>query len=458
MDSQERPFVFICRRLKKHNMRADLSLQQSPPFSVPARFLVSAPFFGLLAALVLLWHGPEIISTRWTPEMLAVTHLLTLGFLAMSMLGAMMQLMPVLMGMLIPRPVFFSSIVHAALFLGSLSLALAWLLQINTLFIVATILLGFAFCIFIVVTSDRLLRSENKHATRSMMLLALLALLVTVSLGIYLSLGYGLADFPLARHFTNLHLSWGLLGWVFMLIMAVAYQVIPMFQITDEYPAIHQRWMGRLVFTAIIGLSLAYVLQLDILKTGFSMLLNVCLITFAVTTLWVLHKRRRQLPDTTMKFWQLAMSSLLLLTSLWTVSTLFSLQLPVFLLPLLMIHGFAMTTVNGMMYKILPFIIWLHLSVQNKNLRTMGERVSQVKVPHMRKIIPEAAGLWQFRLHLLSLLLLLLATLWPRWFYYPAALTFAGAQLFLLFNLLRAVYFYNMKNTELLTVFASHKN
>ena len=58
-------------------MRADLSLQQAPPFSVPARFLVSAPFFGLIAALVLLWHGPEMISHRWTPELLAVTHFLT---------------------------------------------------------------------------------------------------------------------------------------------------------------------------------------------------------------------------------------------------------------------------------------------------------------------------------------------------------------------------------------------
>ena len=134
-------------------MHADLSLQQSPPFSVPARFLVSAPLFGLISALVLLWYGPEIISHRWTPEILAVTHFLTLGFLAMSMLGAMMQLMPVLMGMVIPRAVLFSSIIHTPLFLGSLSLGLAWLLQINQLFIVAMILLGFSFSAFILVAS-----------------------------------------------------------------------------------------------------------------------------------------------------------------------------------------------------------------------------------------------------------------------------------------------------------------
>ena len=104
------------------------------------------------------------------------------------------------------------------------------------------------------------------------------------------------------------------------------------------------------------------------------------------------------------------------------------------------------------MYKIIPFIIWLHLSVHNKNLRDMGERGSQVKVPHMRKIIPEAAGLWQFRFHFFSLVLLVMATIWPLWFYYPAALLLAISQAFLLFNLLKAVFFYNAKLTELSAV------
>ncbi len=433
-------------------MRADLSLQQAPPFSVPARFLLSAPLFGLIAALVLLWSGPEIISHRWTPQILAVTHFLTLGFLAMSMLGAMMQLMPVLMGIVIPRPVLFSSIIHTPLFLGSLSLGLAWLLQINQLFIVAMILLGFSFSAFIVVATERLLRSANRHVTRSMMLLALLALFITVCLGIYLSMGHSWQTFPLLRQLTDLHLSWGLFGWVLMLIIAVAYQVIPMFQITDEYPAMHQRLIGWLIFIALAGLSLNHIWPLEIIKIFSSILLAGCLIIFSLTTLWLLHKRRRQLADTTMRFWQLAMSSLLMISLSLTIATLMNLDLPVFLLGVLMLHGFAMTTINGMMYKIIPFIIWLHLSVHNKNLRDKGERSSQVKVPHMRKIIPEAASLWQFRFHLLSLVLLVLATIWPLWFYYPAALLFAIAQAILLFNLLNAARFYNAKLTELSAV------
>ena len=430
-------------------MTADLSLQQSPPFSVPARFLVSAPLFGLIAALVMLWQGPEMIAHRWTPELLAVTHFLTLGFLAMSMLGAMMQLMPVLMGIVIPRAVFFSRLIHLPLFLGSACLGLAWLSNIKTLFLLAMILLGFSFSIFIIVAIERLLRSENRHVTRSMMLLALLALSITVGLGLYLAMGYTWQAFPLARHLTDLHLSWGLLAWVGLLIMAVAYQVIPMFQITDEYPAIHQRWMGWLLFVAIIVLSLAYSWQVEILKTIATIILTSCFLIFSLTTLWVLRTRRRQIPDLTMKFWQLAMISLATVTAIWLLSTLLNFKLPVFLSGVLIIHGFAMTTITGMMYKIIPFIIWLHISTRNKTLRDEGKRTSQVKVPHMRKIIPENAGLWQYRLHLSSLIFLVLAAIWPAWFYYPAALLFFIAQAALLFNLLKAVHFYNAKLTEL---------
>jgi hypothetical protein len=67
----------------------------------------------------------------------------------------------------------------------------------------------------------------------------------------------------------------------------------------------------------------------------------------------------------------------------------------------------------------------------------------------MRKIIPEAAGQWQFRFHLVALVLLVLASIWPQWFFYPAALFFTIEQAFLLFNLLKAVHLFNVKNAEL---------
>jgi len=202
----------------------------------------------------------------------------------------------------------------------------------------------------------------------------------------------------------------------------------------------------------MVGLTIAHIESLGALMVPASTLLAGCALAFSITTLWVLHHRRRKVPDLTLNFWRLAMISLVLVSIVWAISRLLAFDMPALLLGILMIHSFAMTTVNGMMYKIIPFIIWLHLSARNKTLRDEGKRELQVKVPHMRKIIPEAAGLRQFRFHFISLILLAMATIWPQWLYYPAAVLFAVSQAILLFNLSNAARFYYAKATELSAV------
>ena len=52
-------------------MLALLSNDQSPPMAAPFRFFLSAPVFGVLAGLLLVWSGPSAFLSRWTPEALA---------------------------------------------------------------------------------------------------------------------------------------------------------------------------------------------------------------------------------------------------------------------------------------------------------------------------------------------------------------------------------------------------
>src|SRR3569833_968532 len=83
--------------------QAGLSFEQAPPFSLPLQFFLSAPLF-LLAAALLVVMDPALLASRWTPQALALTHALTLGFLALAMLGALMQMLPVVAGSPLPRP------------------------------------------------------------------------------------------------------------------------------------------------------------------------------------------------------------------------------------------------------------------------------------------------------------------------------------------------------------------
>src|SRR5690606_6819760 len=96
-------------------MQRALSFQQSPAPGVPLRFLLTAPLFVLLAALLLLGAGPSALASRWTGSALALTHLFTLGALANAMIGALMQILPVATGVSVLAPSVTARMVHGLL-------------------------------------------------------------------------------------------------------------------------------------------------------------------------------------------------------------------------------------------------------------------------------------------------------------------------------------------------------
>jgi hypothetical protein len=87
----------------------------------------------------------------------------------------------------------------------------------------------------------------------------------------------------------------------------------------------------------------------------------------------------------------------------------------------------------GMLYKIVPFLVWLHL----QNLGGGRVLASEHEQGHRRHQIDR-----QMYAHFVALALLLAAVLWPEWFTYPAGLALVAANAWLLRNLLAAVAFY----------------
>jgi hypothetical protein len=72
-------------------------------------------------------------------------------------------------------------------------------------------------------------------------------------------------------------------------------------------------------------------------------------------------------------------------------------------LGVLFIVGFAMSAVNGMLYKIVPFLLWYH-----------GQHAG-CDVPGVRQMMPESEPRVQFVWHAASVVLLLAAAMAPGW-------------------------------------------
>jgi hypothetical protein len=422
-----------------------LSLEQTPPFSVPLPYFLTAPLFAMAAAVLLLFAGPSAFSSRWTPAVLGMTHFLTLGFAAMVMLGAMQQLLPVLAGARIPMPRVVSRALHALLSVGALSLGMGLYLGQTGLLGIALGALGLLVAGFVAVAGYSLVYARAAHATVRCMKLAVLALAVTGTLGLYLATGHAFPELGLPRQLTDLHLTWGLLGWVGILVMGVGYQVVPMFQVTPNYPRWVMAWLAPVVFGGLAVWSVAAYLYrggLDVARwpewLG-AAVVGAGVIGFALATLDLQRRRRRRLPDVTLSFWRLGMGCLAVSASLWLAQP-WLIQAGVDLqvgLGILLVGGFTVSVINGMLYKIVPFLVWLHL---NNRLQQAGRW--RGRIPNMKQVIPERRARLQFRVHVAAIAALLTAAWQPTWFVYPAGAAFLFSNALLWANLVQAALLY----------------
>lgn len=418
-------------------MQALLSFEQSPPISAPLRFFLTAPLFGMLAGALLLWGGPDLLASRWTPGALALTHLITVGFMLQVMLGALQQLLPVVAGANMAQPLRVAAVVHATLGLGTLALAAAFLSYRPWLFATAALLLGVGVLVFIVSAGRSLIGVASDHATVGGLKLALLGLGVTLTLGLVLAVALaGSFNLPLVS-LTTLHLSWGLLGWGGVLVAAVGYVVVPMFQLTPAYPDWFTRHFAR-VAVGILALWLA--VELVDWQTPSLLLAGAATLAgagAAATTLAIARRSKRAKLDPTQQCWQLAMASTLLASALWLAAQWVG---PFGTWPgwpllwgMLMLHGGFVSVMVGMLYKIVPFLVWLHL-------RNLGR--GKLSAPNMKLVLAESAMRQHLWLHGAALVLLLLAVVWPDWLSYLAAVALIAAHALLLRNLLRALSVY----------------
>ena len=415
-------------------MQALLSFDQSPPLSAPLRFFLTAPVYLLFAGMLGAFAGESLFASRWTPTALAVTHLITLGFMLQIMLGALIQILPVLAGANLPRPLWVAAVVHPCLNLGTLILAAGFLLASTLAMYWAAFFLALAMLAFLLPAGWAIFRVPSTSPSIRGLKFSLVALVVTAGLGLLLLVALAAGwSLPL-QALTNLHAAWGLGGWGGILLAAVAYVVVPMFQLTPGYPARSSWWFPVGIMATLLLWSLALLFELAGMLRPVLFLLAVSGAAFVIQTLRLQRARRRARPDTTLRYWQLGLwASLLALMMLMVQSAVPTvIDFPVWNLMfgvLILLGGFC-AFIIGMLYKIVPFLLWLAL----QNHAAPGKAP-----PSMNKLLAEAAMQGQMRSFFVAFLLSTAAVLWPGWFSGVAGLALMVSGLWLGWNLFQAV-------------------
>lgn len=418
-------------------MHPSLSFEQAPPISVPYRFFLTAPWFGVAAGCLVAVLGGDVFASRWTAGTLAVTHLLVVGFMLQAMAGALLQFVPVAAGGNVWRPGLVAGIVHPLLAIAALLLVAAFLSGTRGLFHGAALLFILVLIGYAVVVGTAVWRTPARGPTIHALRLAVPGLGITAILGAVLAVAYGSGmAWPLVE-ITNVHAAWGLGGWSLLLLAGVSYYVVPMFQLTPPYPAWLARWLPPAML-AVLG-----VWSLQLLGFVPSWFLGVWLAglliaaVFGGVTIYLQMQRRRKVVDPTLLFFRGAM---LALVAVFVSATAYAVfpgltsdpRTPVWI-GVLALPGVFVSAINGMLYKIVPFLNWLHLQRHMEGMAVLPL--------NMKQMIPERAMLGQMRLHFGAVSLLLAAVIWPV-LARPAGLVFAASCAWLGWNLIGGVRVY----------------
>ncbi|WP_214660536.1 hypothetical protein [sulfur-oxidizing endosymbiont of Gigantopelta aegis] len=418
----------------------------------------------------MLYIGADLWLSRWLMNALVLTHLMTIGFMLMVMIGALYQFIPVMIGRFIPGGSQRVMIIHILLTVGTLALTLAF----SQLFVVqqglywlAFIALGIAISLFTWSLIPLFLSDINEHLIIFLVRILFFVLTITIGLGLYLLLAYAYPglyqEWELQyRFYTNIHALWGLIGWVVILLMAVSSQVIPMFFVTPEFSVNYLKRLSVLIVSSLLLITLLLVTMPIFgfsdnihLVDFFQILLSIELLFFISYTLKLLQQRKRKIADVTIHFFYLALISLLVAICLWWLFHLWPsgellnyYRQYEFSLGILLIYGLASSAIIGMLQKIVPFLIYLNL----QNLSFKHPESMSVKpnlVPNMKMIISSKQSRWQMYFHSASLMLLIISV------YFQAIVIVAGLAVLLNFAWLsyalwQGFYLYNKSQQAIL--------
>ena len=375
-----------------------LGYAAAPPLFTPVRFFLTAPLFGLAAGVLLLLQ-PDLLASRWTPGALAITHLITVGFMLMVMVGALFQILPVVAGAAIPRVIRVAEVVHVALSAGAIALAWGLATMSPALLTWAVGLLGGGLGLFLLLAIHALWRVPTAQATPRDLLLAMIGLGIAIMLGLTISivLARGL---PLPRfELVKLHVGWAWLGGAGLLLAATSWMVVPMFQITPNYPDAMTRHWSKAMLVAVLAWSIAVMTAPMAVELGLMVGMLLVAALFPILTLKIQAGTRRARPDGVYRAFQFGMLSFIVglisavpaslgVHAFWPVAC-----------GILVLHGGFVSVISGMLYKIVPFLAWLNLNQ------------ARIGAPNMKKLLPEARTRRQLQVHACATAGLLLAAL-----------------------------------------------
>ncbi len=348
--------------------------------TIPLPYLVTGISAAALFGVLLPWIAPDALVAPDLPHVLALVHVATLGWLTILVLGASLQLVPVMtVGPLRAArfvrwqfPVYVAGV--SVLISGFWFFAVPLIILGGTLVVLAVLH-------HVVVLESTLIRAHTRPLSTRFLAAAFCYLLIVVGLGLTMALDlqFGFLD-AFWQHVLMTHLTLGIAGWLTNMLVGVSYTLIRMFALVHG----HSDRVGRNIFAlsqgGVLGIAAGTLLAWEWLWIAGGVLLCAGIWLFAYDIVRMLRQRRRRPLDVTLRHSIASVCYLVVSAPLVVVALIggdHSAGHRAALLLVLLVGWLGQSTV-GYLYKIVPFLVW-----QGRFSALLGRQ----PVPLMRDLI-----------------------------------------------------------------------
>jgi hypothetical protein len=402
---------------------------QSQPFGATAPS-TTLPLLFTLTGLAALFIGagwlvarPELLATyHYSPSAVAVTHLFVLGWLCSIVMGAMYQLVPVALEtkLFSERLAQIQFAFHTIGFIGMVWAFQNWNLKSVSYF---GMLLAGGVVIFVFNITQTLRRVPKWNVIATSVASSLAWILLAVTAGHFIVAGkcsYDRADaenifFSGIKSIANYvqrfdmfgamhaHAHLAAVGLFVILIVGVSYKLIPMFTLSELQNPRRAAWSIRLLNLGLAG-SFVTILLRSPWKLAFSLVVVLALALYALELHAILRARKRRALDWGVKSFLTAVGMLLPLSLIAVVLSWPSLPMNGWTMQLENVYGFlglagvVSLAIIGMLYKIVPFLVWFG---------TYSQHIGRAQVPALAEMYSprlQVIGYWIFLAGMLATL------------------------------------------------------
>jgi hypothetical protein len=333
---------------------------EPPPFRLPGSYFAAALLFLVTGAVLLTWSAPDLAYGSFlSPRVVGVTHLFTLGWITTSIMGALYQLLPVVLG----REIRWLSVARLTLCLHAPGVALFVMGLVTVrpaLTIVGASAVSIGVVLFAVNVGATLRRARPRDPTWWALASAVFFLVGTMVLGGAMAANlvwpYMAAE-RLVALVTHLHV--GLVGWALLAVVGVAQKLLPMFLLSPE--ATDGRVPVALLSVGTMTLFSLHHAPWSWARSLPAMIMVVGMAAFFRQALGFYRQRKRRDLDPGLRLAAAALCLLAVATAMGGVLALTGFTGPNIVVAYVgsIILGVTLF-VAAIYYKIVPFLVWYH--------------------------------------------------------------------------------------------------